>query len=45
MGAVATTVFDRKLTKANRPKDLPRAIRDAMFEPEYADYLGININL
>jgi len=32
-------VYERGLTKQDRPKDLRQAIQESMFEPIYTDYL------
>jgi malate dehydrogenase (oxaloacetate-decarboxylating)(NADP+) len=36
--AVARVAFDRGLARVPRPNDLGRAVREAMFEPDYATY-------
>ncbi len=36
----AMAVFNRKLTKQTMPDDLKKEIKNAMFEPEYTDYLA-----
>lgn len=38
--AVGEVVFERGLTKMQRPANLRSYIKDQMYEPEYVDYLG-----
>ena len=36
--AVAGVAFQRGLARAEEPEDLGKAVRDAMFTPEYPEY-------